>query len=227
MPRKRKTTGDKYNKPFPSRLRELMETTNTTQQALADILGFQARQSIAAYMDGTSSPDFDTLINICKCFNVSADWLLGLSAVKKLETDLRSVCEYSGLSESTVDHLHTWCTEEAVEKRPDNTTQYNGDHSACIKALEILVNLPGGNKLLYDLIDFIQAEGKEIYTLQAGQTTPVEGYAFFKTGKELHNPIRIEDIDRLLRMRLFDDIQSIKEEIHSNKVKGGEQNGQP
>lgn len=81
MPRKRnelKEQQDNYNKAFPSVLRELMKDRKTTQAELASYLS-KTRQSITYYCDGSSSPDWETLVKIATFFNVSADYLLGLS----------------------------------------------------------------------------------------------------------------------------------------------------
>lgn len=102
MPRKRETINyECYNKPFPSALRELMQENNTTQQQLAEVLG-KTRQSISYYCDGSSSPDWETLAKIATFFNVSSDWLLGLSDVRSTSADIKSVCDFTGLSEASV-----------------------------------------------------------------------------------------------------------------------------
>lgn len=76
MPRKRKTQPDNYNKAFPSAMRTLMEQKGTTQNELAEFLQ-KTRQSVSYYCDGSSSPDWETLVKIADYFNVSTDYLLG------------------------------------------------------------------------------------------------------------------------------------------------------
>ena len=77
MPRKRneqKERNENYNKAFPSAMRHLMQTT--TQAELASYLE-KTRQSITYYCDGSSSPDWETLVKIADYFEVSTDYLLG------------------------------------------------------------------------------------------------------------------------------------------------------
>ena len=105
MPRKRIPSNNEcYSKPFPSNLRKLMEETSTTQQVLADALGVQ-RQTISYYCDGSSSPNWEGIANISKFFSVSADWLLGLSNVRSTQADMKSVCDFTGLSEGSVNSI--------------------------------------------------------------------------------------------------------------------------
>lgn len=77
MPRKRneqKEQNENYSKAFPTVMRQLMQTT--TQAELAGYLS-KTRQSITYYCDGSSSPDWETLVKIADYFDVSTDYLLG------------------------------------------------------------------------------------------------------------------------------------------------------
>ena len=49
----------------------------------------------------------DNLSKICRYLNVSADWVLGLSDVRSTDTQLRDICDYTGLSERTISVLHS------------------------------------------------------------------------------------------------------------------------
>jgi transcriptional regulator with XRE-family HTH domain len=49
-----------------------------SQQVAADKLGIK-QQAYARYESGSSTPGIELLTQICRHFNVSADWLLGLS----------------------------------------------------------------------------------------------------------------------------------------------------
>lgn len=91
---------------FPTRLRELMKKHNLTQEALANETGI-ARTTIGAYRTGQRTPHGEKLVKLANRFDVSADWLLGISDVKKVDAELASVCTYTGLSENAVMHLRT------------------------------------------------------------------------------------------------------------------------
>lgn len=67
---------------FPSRLKQILSETGTTQQELADILGVQ-RQTVSLYVNGQIRPDISALSAIGQHFDVTTDWLLGLAEHKK------------------------------------------------------------------------------------------------------------------------------------------------
>lgn len=66
------------NSVFAKRLTELMKNNGITQQKLAAAIG-TTRQAVAQYMDGIVLPNIDKLYKIAIAFNVSADYLLGIS----------------------------------------------------------------------------------------------------------------------------------------------------
>ena len=88
---------------FKERFRELQGEMSNTE--FADFLGM-SRQTVGFYLNGNRVPDIIGLEQISSKCNVSADWLLGLSAVKSLDTDCKSVCNYTGLSEESVFKLN-------------------------------------------------------------------------------------------------------------------------
>lgn len=76
-----------------------------TQGEFADFLGI-SRPTVGFYESGARIPDALILKQIAEKCQVSADWLLGLSEVRVLETDMREVCAYTGLSDKGAKNLH-------------------------------------------------------------------------------------------------------------------------
>ena len=74
MPRKQIRHPENYSKAFPSRLRILMDDFSITQQTLADYIGV-SRQSVSCYCDGSTYPDWETIVKIADHFEISTDWL--------------------------------------------------------------------------------------------------------------------------------------------------------
>ena len=105
MPRKMKVVPDGYDKAFPRNLRKLLADSKTTKKELAISLD-RSGQAISYYCDGSSSPDWETLVKIAQYFSVSTDYLLGVSTEKSVDQTVQSVCKYIGLSSSTVSQLH-------------------------------------------------------------------------------------------------------------------------
>lgn len=88
-------------KVFSERLSVLMEERGMTQEKLAHELGIK-RQTVSLYKNGQSTPDAAQLKNIAVFFDVSADWLLGLSDVRSQDITIQNISKKTGLSEAAV-----------------------------------------------------------------------------------------------------------------------------
>jgi len=66
---------------FKSRLYSLREDADLSQKELAERLNLKS-SAISKYEKGLSQPSIPTLIKIAEIFNVSVDYLLGLSSLK-------------------------------------------------------------------------------------------------------------------------------------------------
>lgn len=77
MPRTRKSKPPRFDDPFATGLRILLEKTGTTQQQLADAIGLRNRQSIGNYCSGLAEPDVRALAEIADYFGVSPSVLIG------------------------------------------------------------------------------------------------------------------------------------------------------
>lgn len=104
MARKESKTWETEKAPFPSRLSEIMREHKVSQEKLASALGVK-RQTVSLYKTGQSSPNAEQLCKIALFFNVSADWLLGISEVKSQDSDIQQICKQTGLSEDIVGWL--------------------------------------------------------------------------------------------------------------------------
>ncbi len=113
MARKKKITQDSYNAAFPSRLRECVKARRVTQSDIATALG-RSRQAVGYYMDGTSSPDWEMLVDLAKYLNVSADYLLGLSPYMDKEKENLTAPDM-GLTEGAVAILSTYQKTDSAQ----------------------------------------------------------------------------------------------------------------
>lgn len=106
MPRKPDLTKkERYNDPFPSRLRELIRERDVTQEQLKDVLSLSKRQSVTSYVDGETLPTIDKLVAIADYFGVTPDFLLGFSDAKTNDIEVQAVCDRTGLSVKAVKEL--------------------------------------------------------------------------------------------------------------------------
>ena len=67
---------------LPDRVRQLLYSWQGTQGELAEELDV-SRTMLQNWMNIGANPSAYYLAQICRCFGVSADWLLGLSDEKK------------------------------------------------------------------------------------------------------------------------------------------------
>ena len=97
----------KSNSPFARRLSELIEEKPRGEaDKLAGYLGVK-KGVVSSYKYGVQ-PDFVVLVKIAQYFNVSLDWLLGVSAhnCRTSDTDAAGAAKYTGLSDKSVIALH-------------------------------------------------------------------------------------------------------------------------
>lgn len=86
---------------FGERLLKLREEREETQQQLADAIGI-TRQSLSRYETSDRTPNIDLIYHIAKHYNVSSDYLLGLSEVQTMDKDIRTACDLTGLNEEAI-----------------------------------------------------------------------------------------------------------------------------
>lgn len=93
------------------RLTAARKENKYTQEEIAEYLNC-GRATITNYENGRRSPDYDTLIKLSKKYNVTTDYLLGLTNAETTDKDIRYICDYTGLSLKTVRILNNICNSE-------------------------------------------------------------------------------------------------------------------
>lgn len=89
---------------FGERLLKLREDRNETQLDLANAIGI-TRQSLSRYETNERTPNIDIIYSVAKHYNVSTDYLLGLSQVQSLDNDIQIACKVTGLSDESIKNL--------------------------------------------------------------------------------------------------------------------------
>ena len=87
---------------FSERLRELRG--EKTLQEVADGIGI-TRVAMGYYEKGERKPDIEILFRIAGYYNVSADYLTGLSDVKTPDIDIKSISDKTGLAEDSINKI--------------------------------------------------------------------------------------------------------------------------
>ena len=81
---------------FNERIKLLRTANKLSQVELADKLGVK-KQTISNWENDNILPSIEMLIKICKFFNVSSDYMLGI--------DNKTYIEISGLSVEVISHI--------------------------------------------------------------------------------------------------------------------------
>ena len=89
------------------RIRTAREKMNMKQEDLASKL-FCKREVVSYYENGNRDIKTDTLRRLSEILGVTTDYLLGLSRAETKDIEVASICDYTGLSERSIDNLNTY-----------------------------------------------------------------------------------------------------------------------
>ena len=84
----------------------MIDEARIPQSALAEHIGV-TRQAVSTYSLGTSVPDVDKFEGIADFFEVSTEYLLGRTDIKKADATKQAAAEYLGLSEKAIDAIRS------------------------------------------------------------------------------------------------------------------------
>lgn len=147
---------------FPERLTKLREKECMSRQQLADILGV-SRASLEYYEKGKRTPDIEVLYKLSEHFNVTADYLIGRTDKCGKSTDENAVCEYTGLSENAIKHLHL-LKIESVQGYIESDIEIKGFTELVKKKIiedeEMINSTKRDAKELLDLLSKLIEDGK-------------------------------------------------------------------
>lgn len=139
------------NAQFPSRLRELRKGKGISQDQLSKELCV-SKSTIGLYETGDTLPDAKTLRDLAVYFDVSADWLLGLSSKRSPDIDVRKMADTLHLSDIAI------CTLQIMAE-PDNL---GGDPEvlfALNAMLEAMASRDDSSKfILVDIANYLKFE---------------------------------------------------------------------
>ena len=86
------------------RLLELRKEKGLKQEEVAQAVGI-TRASLSYYEKGERSVDIEVLYKLCQFYNISIDYLFGLSKVKTPDMDIKAIAAKTGLSENAINFL--------------------------------------------------------------------------------------------------------------------------
>lgn len=127
---------------FATRLAAVMKDRGLNQTHLQEKILEQSgktlqRQTISLYMRGQSKPDTERLTLLCRALDVSADYLLGLSEVKKHITEPGKVNEREVLQ----DALYTFGPDAQMKMLLEEMSELQKEVRIMLDQMEILFGL--------------------------------------------------------------------------------------
>ncbi|MEZ3453131.1 MAG: helix-turn-helix domain-containing protein [Oscillospiraceae bacterium] len=166
---------DNIKKTIGNRINSLLAEKDKTQKALANELGVKPNV-ISYFCKGERTPNTEQIVKISRFFNVSADYLLGISGNFTTDDKLQFVCNYTGLNEKSIATIKSMknfgsiCyenTEVSGEKVFKALDQYLSD-VICEKVSVYLADMKRINVdyLLHCLIKCIYKEDRHRYDVK-------------------------------------------------------------
>lgn len=159
------------NKEVGSRLYDLRSEKGLTQSEVASALNMGQNQ-LSRLEKGERTCNIWTLVDFAKYYNVSTDYLLGLTKNSSTDTDVQTVCKATGLSQKAAEVL-TGCTaveDSLVEAIAEDTgvnaeeLQTSSERLSKIrnkrrsKVLSALLEYDMGNQFFDRLLDYFDSD---------------------------------------------------------------------
>ena len=89
---------------FGKRLKELRKANGYTIEQFADMVGI-SKSTLGYYENDKRMPDIEILTRIADTLNVNADYLIGRTNTTAQKGKMKTVCEFTGLSDSAAEFL--------------------------------------------------------------------------------------------------------------------------
>ena len=100
---------------FGKRLKELRKENGYTIESFAEVVGI-AKSTLGYYENEKRLPDIEILTRIADALNVNADYLLGRTNTTAQKGKLKTVCEFTGLSDIAAEYLSQLAQNKNYEK---------------------------------------------------------------------------------------------------------------
>ena len=89
---------------FGKRLKELRKANGYTIEQFAEAVGI-SKSTVGYYENNNRMPDIEILSRIADVLNVSADYLIGKTNTTATKGKTKTVCDFTGLSDTAVEYL--------------------------------------------------------------------------------------------------------------------------
>lgn len=99
-------TAEQFEIDLGKKLQLLREAKGKTQAEVAEELGLKSRETVKQWESWDRHIKARDLKKLAEYYDVSSDYLLGISDVVTSDPDIRKVCEFTNLSDRAVMNLH-------------------------------------------------------------------------------------------------------------------------
>ena len=161
---------------FASRLKDLLYYAKTVKKmdyrAVSSELGISLG-ALSNYANGTQQPNITVLRKISELFDVSSDYLLGLSENPYLSTDIQVASKTTGIEGYAIEFLQNML--DTVNKNGDNK-----EYHECLSVLSRLIDHKDFIHVLYTLymlvesVDDMKKQGGIGYRFQFGKNEEID-----------------------------------------------------
>ena len=100
---------------FGKRLKELRMKHGCTIEQFADMVGI-SKSTLGYYENDKRMPDIEILARIANVLNVNADYLIGRTNTTAQKGKMKTVCEFTGLSDKAAEYLSELVKDKDYEK---------------------------------------------------------------------------------------------------------------
>ena len=100
---------------FGKRLKELRKANGYRIEQFADMVGI-SKSTLGYYENDKRMPDIEILARIADTLNVNADYLIGRTNTTAQKGKMKTVCEFTGLSDNAAEYLAQLVKDKDYEK---------------------------------------------------------------------------------------------------------------
>lgn len=192
---------------FQDGFKRARKAAGYTQKSFAEEYGC-GLETVRTWEQGRHTPSLSEMDKLCKFFDCSFGYLMGETNIKTQDEKKRIACEYTGLSEQSVEMLELAASRFVVNhlllQIYDPTPRTDGELHVKMDGFKDSVIIQLRNFFLFD---FASADTDEIET--AG-ITDGKNYLYTYLSKDIIERACLEDIIRSLK--------ELNREIHRNRT---------
>ena len=205
----------RYNSAFAVRFRELVNSSEDIKN-IAGFLGISP-QAVNQFKLGQAFPKVENLLKLAAYFGCSLDYLIGMSDVKTPLATVKAACEYTGLSEDSVNMLHGSTRnilkgKATVSHIPIQERQVIDALLTTVTGMEILKDL---YSFLFNNYDVFIMHGKD----KDGKDATLQSDTITMHGSDL--PVYVvhpDDVRDMIARKIYRNLSELQREV--DKMEG-------